>query len=99
MKTNRIISPKLLKAAKGQECTLNTAKCNYDAETTVPAHINVDGGCMGGKTDDFSIAFACSECHAQIDGKKLTQEDELFYTRRGLVRTWKKLIEMGMINI
>ena len=99
MKPTRIKSPKLLKAAQGQECTINSMGCNEDPDTTVAAHINVDGGSMGSKTDDFSIVFACASCHRQIDLHLMAIENEMFYTRRGLVRTWKKLIEMGVIKL
>jgi hypothetical protein len=90
-------SKKLRDSARMQECTLNIAHvCNYNPETTVLCHINTDGGTMGGKTDDFSAVFGCSDCHTHLDQNKMSTEDELFYTRRALVRTWRRWMSMGI---
>lgn len=90
-------SNKLRKSAQGQRCTMNVARvCNYNPETTVLAHINCEGGCMGGKTDDFSAAFMCYECHTWYDQHKGSEADELHYTRRAMYRTWCKWKEMGI---
>lgn len=91
---------KLRNSARLQDCTLNiSGVCNYNPETTVLCHINVDGGAMGGKSPDYSAVFGCSDCHAHLDQKKLNSEDELFYTRRALLRTWAKWIDMGLVKI
>lgn len=96
----RIVNKHILKAARGEGCTLQIpGYCTYNPETTVAAHVNVDGGCMGGKTDDHSVCFADHGCHEAIDRHLIPKEDIIFYTRRGLVRTWKRLIEMGIIKI
>lgn len=100
MKPTRFRSKKLLNASKGAECTMNvTDICNYDNETTIPAHINTEGGKMGGKTDDFMVVDCCSDCHSWLDQYKGTEEDRLYYTRRALGRTWKRRIEEGAIKI
>lgn len=95
-----IVSKKLRRSAYQQDCTMNVAGvCNYNPETTVLAHISVEGGTMGGKTHDFSAVFACSHCHSWYDNY-LGAEDELyFYSRRALVRTWEKWIEQGLIKL
>ena len=86
----RIVSPKLQRSARGQECTMNVSLvCNYNNETTVLAHVNVEGGAVGMKTDDYSACFACSECHRWLDQYMGTEEERLYYTRRALVRTWR----------
>jgi hypothetical protein len=96
----RIVSPKLQRSARGQDCTLEVAGvCNYNPDTVVLAHIQVDGGKMGGKTDDISACFGCSDCHAWVDQYLGTEEDRLFYTRRAMVRTWIKWIEQGLIKL
>ena len=93
-------SPKLRNSARGMDCTLNIAGvCNYNPETVVLCHINVDGSVMGGKSPDYSACFGCSSCHAHLDQKRLDSADELFYTRRGLVRTFGKWIDMGLVKI
>ncbi|MGH1438234.1 MAG: nuclease domain-containing protein [Lewinella sp.] len=93
------ISEKLRKSANGKDCTLNIAGvCNYDRRTVVLAHINTDFGKMGGKSDDYSACFACSSCHTHLDTNKLDSNDELFYTRRALVRTWRIWFNEGYIH-
>ena len=96
----RFVSPKLQRSARGQDCTLNVSGvCNYNPDTVVLAHVQVDGGKMGGKTHDFSACFACSQCHAWIDGYKGTEEEILFYTRRAIIRTWEFWINKGLVKI
>ncbi len=92
-------SAKLRNSANGRECTLNIVNiCNYDRETVVLAHINTDFGKMGGKSDDYSACFACSNCHEAIDGHRVNKEDNLFYTRRAMVRTWQIWFKEGIIS-
>jgi hypothetical protein len=73
--------------------------CNYRPETVVLCHVNVDGSAMGGKSHDISACFGCSDCHAWLDQNKGSEEDRLFYTRRAMVRTWAKWIDMGVIKL
>jgi len=54
---------------------------------------------MGGKSDDFSACFGCSSCHEWLDRNKGTEEDRLYYTRRAMVRTWRKWIDLGLIDV
>jgi len=99
-KPKRIKSSKLTKAAKGKECTMQVANvCNYDTATTISAHVNVDGGKMGGKTDDISVVDCCSDCHHWLDNHIGTELDQLFYTRRALIRTITRRINEGFIAI
>ena len=99
MKPTRIRSKKLLDGAKGENCTMNVAGvCNYNPETVVAMHINVEGGKMGGKTDDTSTVYGCSSCHAWLDQSKGSELDQLFYTRRALVRTLNRRIEQELIS-
>lgn len=100
MKPKRLVSPKLQRSANGQECTMQVAGvCNYRTDTTVLAHINVDGGKMGGKTDDFSACFCCSECHKWLDQYIGTEEERLFYTRRAIIRTQRVWVSDGIMVI
>lgn len=96
----RIVSPKLQRSARGQDCTMNVADvCNYIPDTVVLAHVQVEGGAMGAKTHDVSACFACSACHAWLDQYLGTEEDRLFYTRRAMVRTWVIWIEQRLIKL
>lgn len=73
--------------------------CNYDAATTISAHINLEGGKMGGKTDDISVVDSCSDCHTWLDQHKGSELDQLFYTRRALIRTITRRFDEGFIAI
>lgn len=100
--SKRLDEPKLRKAIKGIQCTLNTPVCNYDSSTVVGCHINTEGGKMGGKSDDTSMVAGCSNCHSAIDGRdgvQLTNEERLFYTRRALTRTYRLLFDAGVIKV
>ena len=96
-------SPALRKSAKGETCTLQiVGVCNHNPETTVLAHLPDESKGMGRKSDDWISAYSCSACHDMIDGrvKRIIPELELeWYMRRGMTRTWRKLIEMGAIVI
>lgn len=58
------------KSAKGESCTLRFPCCNFDTSTTVWAHSNhyADGKGMGIKARDEEGCYACSACHAWLDG-------------------------------
>lgn len=92
------------KAAEGELCTVQIAgMCRHASETTVLAHLPFEGGVMGGKADDLSSCFACDVCHDVIDGRRDWPGDEGehrdFYLRRAMVRTWRLLVEKGVISI
>ena len=68
LKDQRVHLPRLLKAAKGQECQFNiVGVCNHNPETTVACHKN--GAGAGMKAHDFKIVFGCSDCHDWYDGR------------------------------
>ena len=94
---------KIRKAARSQDCTLTIyPHCNSNPETTVLCHINSDHKGWGIKSPDFFGVFGCSECHGVIDGRiktELPKEEIIACILRGLFRTWKKLIEMGLIKV
>ena len=98
---------KLRASAKGQDCTFQIpGVCNHNPETTVLCHLPDDSGTgkMGGKSEDHIAAFGCCACHDVMDGRVITkgglpEQDRQFYMRRGMIRTWRKWIEMGLIKI
>ncbi len=92
------------KAAEGELCTVQIAGiCRHSTETTVLAHLPFDGGIMGGKVDDLSGCFACDACHAVIDRVRPWPGEEgehrEWYLRRAMIRTWRRLVEMGVVQI
>lgn len=97
---------KILEAAKGEECLIQSPYCNYDPNTVVAAHSNEcdDGKGAGQKADDCFIAFACSSCHDYVDGRAPKYEGEsdfeirLFYHNRGIKRTIRRLLDMGVLK-
>lgn len=97
--TPLIRSKKLLAAAKGQPCTLRLPGiCNSNPETTVSAHIRDQHKGMGQKASDYSIVFACSDCHFALDQGHLGDEAN-WYVVRGLQETWGLLIARGIIIV
>jgi len=97
---SRHVSKKLQRSAQGQECTMQVVCfCNHSPDTTVLAHVQTEGGKMGGKESDFSAVFACAGCHAWLDHNIGSEEDRLFYTRRALVRTWAAWFSSGLVRV
>ena len=91
---------KLRDSARSQQCVLNIAEiCNYNEETTVLAHVDSEEKGMSRKSPDWFAVFSCSDCHAHLDQHRMSEEDRLFYTQRGLLRTWKFWIDAGLIEI
>ncbi|GAA0586532.1 nuclease domain-containing protein [Halomonas salifodinae] len=92
-------------AAQGELCTVQIAGiCRHNTETTVLAHLPHEGGIMGGKVDDLSSCFACHACHDVLDGRRPWPDAgepmfKDFYMRRAMVRTWRRLVEKGVIKI
>jgi len=96
-------SPSLLKAARGQECMLRIdGICNDNPETVVAAHSNQyihgKGGAL--KAHDIFSAWACSDCHREIDqGKSLSYEEKNHLWQRGFERTLISLLEQGILKV
>lgn len=101
-KTPVLRSKKLRDSARGEPCTVQIPDvCNHNPETTVLAHLPDDSGTgkMGGKVDDWCACFACSDCHDVLDGRNPVCSLDEWYMRRAMVRTWRRWIEMGLIQI
>lgn len=101
LKSKRHKSKKILESAKGQSCTVRLPGiCNFNEETTIPAHLG--GGGMGTKRDDLFIAYCCSSCHWVIDGhgqSSFTAEELAIYQYEAVFETQKILLDAGLIKI
>lgn len=104
-KMTRIESKPLRQAAQFERCTLNIlGACTADTQTTVLAHLPDESHGMSRKADDLSACFACAGCHDVIDGR-VPWPDEFersyaeWYFRRAQTRTWRRLVELGVISI
>ncbi|HGF7373656.1 TPA: nuclease domain-containing protein [Vibrio cholerae] len=90
-------SCKIMKSAKGEDCTLRLVGiCNFNPETTVAAHVGVRRG-MAIKCGDNMVVYACSSCHSAIDsaGRDQYASDKL----RAIEETQEKLIEKGLLVV
>jgi hypothetical protein len=89
---------KIRKAAKGAECQIRIpGVCNYNPETTVLAHLN--GAGMALKANDIHGAFACSDCHNEVDRRTrhIDMEAARLAHLEGVIRTQKVLLRIGLI--
>lgn len=99
-----IESRALRQSAEQELCTLQiVGVCRHDRDTTVLAHLPDESGGISRKSDDISAAYACDTCHAVIDGRRPWPEDEKphreRYLRRAMVRTWRRMLETGVLTI
>lgn len=92
----------LRKEARGRECRVRIyGVCNGNPETTVLAHYRMAGICgTGMKPDDLIGAWACSDCHAEIDRRTriLDNKDARLYHLEGVIRTQAILLKEGKIK-
>ena len=94
---------KIRDSARGQDCTANIVSvCNYDIDTTVFGHFGEpDEKGQSLKPDDTSGAYLCSCCHDVLDGRvpyNFELGERLWYWFRSCRRTWKLLIENGVLK-
>lgn len=97
-------SQKIRDGARGRDCTMEVITeageriCNYNPETTIGAHLNPpQGSAMGGKTDDFNIAWICSSCHEWYDQNKGSELDRLFHRAKALHNTHTIVFGEGIL--
>lgn len=96
-------SKKLLQAAQGQECQVCIPDiCNGNPETVVAAHSNQYAHGKGGqlKAHDIFVAWACSDCHREIDqGHRFSYAEKVHYWQRGFERTLLACVEHGILRV
>lgn len=76
--------------------------CNGDNSTTVSAHSNQlrHGKGTGIKAHDCYVAWACSNCHREIDqGKKLSKYEKQVYWQQGFERTILAMLTLGILVV
>ncbi|QJQ93935.1 MULTISPECIES: nuclease domain-containing protein [Halomonadaceae] len=99
----KIKSNAIRQAARAERCTFEiVGVCNGDEATTVFAHLPDETNGMGTKSCDLSGAFGCSACHDAIDDRTqpmIAEQEREWYMRRAQTRTWRRLIELGVITI
>jgi Protein of unknown function (DUF1364) len=96
----------LRKLARGKPCQIRSAVCNYDPETTVLAHYRLIGISGAGlKSPDVMGAWACSQCHALVDGQGksfheggLSKDARDLLLLEGVMRTQNELIKLGILK-
>jgi len=104
-KRKPIRSKAIRQAARGENCTVRFPGCENRRDTVVFCHSNYneDGKGMGRKADDIYGVFACHHCHDVLDKRKtiqlVTNEVIRDFFHAGLKRTWRRLIERGIITI
>lgn len=90
-------------SAKGEACTFNIVRvCNFDDTTTVLCHLPDESAGARRKSDDISAAYGCARCHDVIDGRtphNWRPGEIERYMRRAMVRTWRRMLEKGVIVI
>ena len=95
---------KILDYARGQECQIRLpGVCNENPETVVACHIRQYefGAGIGIKPDDCCVAYCCSSCHDQLDGRTATKfkADWIsgqFY--KASIRTMRILFRDGVVK-
>lgn len=94
---------KITDSARGENCTVRLPGiCNHNPETVVFAHLNGVrfGHGTGQKVNDIHGAYACSDCHDAIDGRKRTDcaQDELKLAHlEATIETQIKLAKKGLM--
>jgi hypothetical protein len=92
----------LRKFAKGKPCQIRSPVCNYNAETTVLAHVRLIGISGAGlKSPDLLGSWACSACHTLVDGQSsgsMKKEERDLLLLKGVMRTQAELIRLGLVT-
>jgi hypothetical protein len=97
---------KITESARGEQCLIRIpGVCNRQDETTVACHEPCGSG-LSMKWPDTEIAYGCSACHDEIDGRTrykpqghavYTLNDLLMMFYQGARRTRQKLIDKGLL--
>ena len=96
-------SKKIRNSARGEDCQVRIPGiCNFNPETTIPAHIGHGGG-TGMKASDLEIAYCCSDCHDLIDQRtNIAEFSDLeikLMAYEGAARTREILVSKSLIEV
>ncbi len=99
---------KITESARGEQCLIRIpGVCNRDDTTTVACH-EPSGSGIGLKWPDSEVAYGCSACHDEIDGRTTykpngrvlySQEDIMLAFYQGARRTRQKLIDKDLLRL
>ena len=94
---------KLRKSARGKPCCLQLHPfCNGNPETVVLCHLPSLSKGIALKPPDWMAVYGCSSCHDLIDGRvrhDLPKEEIMRSMLRALERTWRLMIDEGLITV
>lgn len=100
MKARRKPLTPLRESARGAMCMVSIpGHCNFNAETTVLAHLNTGG--MAQKEIDIHSAFCCSGCHDALDGRvptKFSADDLKMMHYEAVLRNQKLWLQSGLLT-
>jgi hypothetical protein len=99
---------KITESAKGEQCLIRIpGVCNRQDETTVACHEPCGSG-LSMKWPDTEIAYGCSACHDEIDGRTKYKvadhpvyrlDDLMIMFYQGARRTRAKLIDKDLLRL
>lgn len=96
-------NPNLLALAHNQECQIRLPGiCSNNPATVVSAHSNqlVHGKGGGLKAHDCYIAWACYQCHTELDqGNKFLYHQKVEFWQKGFERTLLQMWLLGLIKV
>jgi hypothetical protein len=93
---------KYTKSARGQACQVRLQGCDSGVENSKVCFAHLNGGGMGLKCADIHGSFCCASCHDILDGRKATEftpETLELAHLRGCIRTQKKMLKMGVLEL
>ena len=98
--TNHHRMSKYTQSARDQACQVRIPHiCNHNPATVVFAHLN--GGGVGFKHLDIHGAYACSDCHAWLDGgyvqHKASRKLRDYYHLEAVIRTQQIMVKNGVL--
>lgn len=100
-KTKYIRSKRARDSARGEECTMNSPDCNYNPETTVLCHSNMErhGKGRGIKASDQWTFYGCSACNYYYDSGKADRDmkERLFW--KAWERTQQRFKDKGLMEV